>query len=324
MKYLVTGGAGFIGSHLVDFLIAEGHEVVVIDNLSSSNSARNLVNRKAKFQNASVTDEGILTSIASDVDGIFHLAAIPRVVRSVEEPLETHHANVNGFLQVLLHAKKLGVKLVFASSSSVYGKQAVPDMEETMIPSPLSPYALHKLINEQYAQMFSRLFNMKTVGLRFFNVYGPRQSTKGGYALVIGKFLEQLSNGQKMTIFGDGNQTRDYTFVTDIVRGTYLAMTTELEHNFEAFNLGTGVETSVNQIAELIEGEYEHIIPNPRGEFEEDRKRAINDKAKQLLGWEPKVDIQSGITMVKGLHQLREQLIPSDTMMFKKGNLETF
>ncbi len=324
MKYLVTGGAGFIGSHLVDFLIAEGHEVCVIDNLSSSNAKRNAVNRKAVFQNASVTDPGALMSIAGNVDGIFHLAAIPRVVRSVEEPEETHHANVNGFMSVLLHAKKLGVKMVFASSSSVYGKQDDYNMVETMSKHPLSPYALHKVINEQYAEMFARIYDMKLVGLRYFNVYGPRQSTKGGYALVVGKFLEQLSNGEKMTIYGEGNQTRDYTFVTDIVRGTYLAMQTELVNNYEAFNLGTGAETSVNEIAEMIGGEVEHIIPNPRGEYEEDRKRAVNDKAREMLGWVPKVDIKSGIEIVKGLHKLRDELVPKDTMMFSKDFKETF
>lgn len=323
MKYLVTGGLGFIGSHLVDFLVAEGHEVYVIDDLSSG--SYRFRNREAKVQRGSVTDFGLLDGyIQHHFDGVFHLAAVPRVVRSVEDPMGTHHANVNGFMAVLDFCRRTKTKLVFASSSSVYGKQDTHEMIEGMAHHPLSPYALHKSINEQYAQMFSRLYKMKTVGLRFFNVYGPRQSTKGGYALVIGKFLEQLSQGGKMTIFGDGNQTRDYTFVTDIVRGCYLAMCEDLQNDFEVFNLGTGHETSVNQIAEMIGGEFEHIIPNPRGEFEEDRKMAIIDKAQRELGWSPKISITDGISIVKGLHQLRKELIPEDEVLFKKGDLETF
>ncbi len=317
MKYLVTGGAGFIGSHLVDLLIREGNEVIVIDNLSSDNAKRNAVDPKAKFIEASITNPTVFNQLPSDVDGIFHLAAIPRVVKSVEQPVETHDANVNGFLNVLMYAKQNRLKLVFASSSSVYGEQKEFEMVETMQQNPLSPYALHKYIDELYAAMFAKLFYVKSVGLRFFNVYGPRQSTKGGYALVIGKFFEQLSNGEKMTIYGEGDQTRDYTYVEDVVKGIYLAMQTQLSNPFEAINLGTGVETSVNEIATLIGGEVEHIIPNPRGQFEEARKMANNGKAKELLGWEPKVDIKTGIEVVRSLTAIREKIVPTQAPVFK-------
>lgn len=323
MNYLVTGGEGFIGSHLVDFLIAEGHKVWVLDDLSSGNTR--FRNRGAKYQRGSVNDQGIFARYKGlELGGIFHLAAIPRVVRSVEDPIGTHHANVTGFLNVLEFARREQIKLVFASSSSVYGQQDTHEMVETMERNPLSPYALHKVMDEMYAEMFAKLFGTKSVGLRFFNVYGPRQSTKGAYALVIGKFLEQLSNGGPMTIFGDGTQTRDYTFVSDIVRGCYLAMTTELEKHFDVFNLGTGTETDINTIAKMIGDNYEHIIPNPRGEFEEARKMANIEKARTLLKWSPRIDLKNGIRVVKKLHEIREQLIPRDEMLFEKGNLESF
>lgn len=305
MKCLVTGGAGFIGSHLVEALLAEGHRVRILDDFSTGNMkvAEDLVAKGAMLQIDSITDyEAVLTAL-HDVEIVFHLAALPRVVRSVEDPIGTHNVNVTGFLNIMQGCREVGInKIVYASSSSVYGDQTDFVMEENMKPNPISPYAMHKLMNEQYAKMFNRLFKINSIGLRFFNVYGPRQSVEGAYALVVGKFLRMKRDGEKLTIFGDGKQTRDYTHVSDVVRAIILAGN-KLYSGEECkciFNVGTGVETDINQIAELVlndtdSNQIEHIIPNPRGDFEELRKCANVRKIHHGLGWEAEVSIQEGI-----------------------------
>jgi len=299
IKVLVTGGAGFIGSNLVDELIKQNYEVIVLDDLSTGN--RDNLNPKADFYEVDISgDLKSFIHLFKGVECVFHLAAWARVARSVEDPVGTNKVNVGGGLNILQACRQLMIpRLVMSSSSSVYGDQPTHIMSEKMKDlNPLSPYALQKLTCEKYAQMFAKLYGTRVIALRYFNVYGYRQVTEGAYSLVIGKFIAQKARGENMTIFGDGSHTRAYTHVSDVVRANILAMTSGLvgESNFEAFNIGTGEETSVNQIAEMLGGEYEHIMPHPRGNAEEARKVADYTKAKTLLGWEPTVFIKEGIS----------------------------
>lgn len=299
MKCIVTGGAGFIGSHVVDLLIKEGYEVIVFDDLTTGKKEN--LNPQAKFYKKDIAgDIRQFIGLCKGADVIFHLAAWARVPRSIQNPIGTNRVNVQGTLNMLQVARQLVIKkFVYSSSSSVYGIQNTPVMKEDMELNPLSPYALQKKIGEEYCKMFSNLFDLKVVALRYFNVYGLRQLTEGAYALVIGKFLKQKRRGEAMTIFGDGEQTRAYTYVSDVARANLLAATKDLKNNFEAFNIGTLKETSVNEIAKMIGGKAKHIIPNPRGKFEEKRKAADFTKARELLGWEPSIDITVGMEIVK-------------------------
>ncbi|MBU1613501.1 NAD-dependent epimerase/dehydratase family protein, partial [Patescibacteria group bacterium] len=227
-KYMVTGGAGFIGTNLVKQLLSEGHEVVVLDNYAGGKKEDRIQNG-ATYIEGDIRNETDLDKACVGVDGIFHLAALPRVTFSVENPELTHDVNVNGTLKVLLAAKKHKVKrLIFSSSSSAYGNQEkMPLVEDTMIKNPVSPYALHKLIGEHYCRLFSEYYGVETVSLVYFNVYGPYFDPEGAYALVIGKFIRQVKNGEPMTVCGDGELYRDYTHVADVARANILAMTEE-------------------------------------------------------------------------------------------------
>lgn len=307
MKCLVTGGAGFIGSHVVDLLIEEGHEVTVLDNLTTGK--RENVNKKADFYpiDVSCCFED-LKAFFKDKDWVFHLAAWPRIPRSIKDPIGTNKANVVSTLHVLQASKEQKVKrIIYSSSSSVYGDQDTYLMNEDMTLRPKSPYALQKLISEQYCQMFVNLFKMEIISLRYFNVYGPRQPTAGAYTLVIGKFLDQVKRRKSMTIYGDGEQTRAYTYVSDVARANLLAAKAEFPLEIGGgfyfghyiVNIGTNKETSVNEIAKLIGGESKYIVPNPREKFEIRRQAADYGRAKQLIGWEPTIDIVKGIGMLK-------------------------
>ena len=295
MKHVVTGGCGFIGSHLVDGLLELGHEVVVVDDLSTNEGRR--VNPAATLVEGSVTDLDLLMSAMEGADCVFHTAAWARVPRSIDDPVGTHEVNVNGTLNVLQAARENGVgRVVYSSSSSVYGEQDTHVMREDMSPNPVSPYALHKLIGEQYGRMFARLFGMSVVSLRYFNVYGPGQTTTGAYVLVIPRFLKLRDEGKPLTIYGDGEQTRSYTHVSDVVRANVLAASEELPAGENVvLNIGPNEETSVNEIAEMVGGEVEHIYPNPRGEFEELRKSSDCSKAKAMIGWEPRISLSEGL-----------------------------
>ena len=297
MKCLVTGGCGFIGSHLVDRLVELGHDTTALDDLSTGE--REHLNPRAALIEGSVTDVGLVDSAAAAVDWIFHTAAWPRIPRSIQDPIGTHDVNVNGTLNVLQSARLNGVRrVVNSSSSSVYGDQDTYLMREDMMPNPKSPYALQKLIGEQYAGMFARLFGLEVVSLRYFNVYGPRQAMEGAYTLVIPRFLKMQDAGEPLTVYGDGKQTRGYTHVSDVVEANILAATAELpQREHAALNIGPREETSVNEIAAMIGGEVEHVIPNPRGEFEERRKAADNSRAKAVIGWKPRVPLREGIRL---------------------------
>ena len=300
MKCVVTGGCGFIGSHLVDHLVELGHEVVALDDFSTSEGAR--LNPSATLIEGSVTDIDLVVSATEGADCVFHTAAWARIPRSIQDPVGTHNVNVNGTLNVLQAARENGVgRVVYSSSSSVYGDQRTHVMREDMSPEPKSPYALQKLIGEQYGSMFARLFDMRVVSLRYFNVYGPRQATKGAYVLVIPHFMRLRDEGKPLTVYGDGRQTRGYTHVSDVVRANVLASIADLPAGENVvLNIGPEEETSVNDIAAMVGGEVEHVVPNPRGEFEELRKSADNSKAKAQIGWEPRIPASEGIREVAG------------------------
>ncbi len=298
MRCLVTGGCGFIGSHIVDALVGEGCEVAVLDDLSTGNLE--YLNPAAKLVEGSVADAEAVLAALEGATWVFHLAALPRVQQSVDDPIGTHAVNVNGTLNVLQAAREHAVeRVVVSSSSSVYGDQDTHLMTEDLAPNPLSPYGLHKLIGEQYADLFAALFGMQIVSLRYFNVYGPRQSAEGAYALVIPHFLRLRDEGKPLTVYGDGCQTRDYVHVDDVVGANLNAANSELpKGRAVALNVGSGEETSVNEIAAMVGGEVEHIIPNPRGAFEELRKCADTSRAKSVISWEPGVLLAEGIKSV--------------------------
>lgn len=293
-KAVVTGGAGFIGSHMNDSLIADGYEVHVVDTLVGGK--RENVNPKATLHEVDIRDYEKLLPIMEGAEYVFHFAALPRVQYSIDYPAETNDVNIGGTLSVLRAAHKGGVKrLVYAASSSAYGNQQKLPLSEDMMPDPLSPYGLQKHVGELYAKVFAEVYGLPTVSTRFFNVYGPRLDPKGAYALVIGKFLDQKKKGEPLTITGDGEQTRDFTHVSDTVRGVMLAATSPKVGKGEVINLGRGEQTTVNRLAELIGGPSVHIAPR----IEPKHTKADTRKAKELLGWEPKISLEEGVAQLK-------------------------
>ena len=295
MRSVVTGGCGFIGSHVVDRLVERGDDVIVVDDLETGDAS--WLNLAADLVRGSVLDAELLRKAFEGAERVFHLAALPRVERSVEDPVGTHRVNVDGTLNVLEAVRSAGVgRIVYASSSSVYGRQETHVMSEEMTPDPLSPYALQKLLGEQYLALFAPVYGITAVSLRYFNVYGPRQPGEGEYALVIGKFLDAWRAGRPLTVYGDGRQTRAYTHVDDVVAATLLAAEADMpEKRNTVLNVGTDVETPVNEIAAMIGGEAVHVVPNPRGDMEERRKAADWSRAASVLGWAPTIGIEEGL-----------------------------
>lgn len=292
MKYVVVGGAGFIGSHIVDALVGQSHEVLVVDNLSTGK--REYVNPAARlvFEDISAPGPEFVDQLRG-ADGIFHTAALARVPRSIEDPVGTHQANVTGTLNVLKAAVDAGVRrVVYSSSSSVYGEQPTKVMVEAMSPNPVNPYACQKWMGEIYCRIFSQVWGLETVCLRYFNVYGPRQVMEGAYKLVIGVFLEQRSKGESLTINGDGEQTRDFTHISDVARANLAAMASDRVSRGEAINVGSGRDVSINYIARLIGGRTFHREPRP---FEERFKQADVSLARELLSWQPRVAVEKGV-----------------------------
>ncbi|KKU05862.1 MAG: Nucleotide sugar epimerase [Parcubacteria group bacterium GW2011_GWA2_45_30] len=300
MKYVVTGGAGFIGSHIVDMLISRGDEVHVIDNFLTGKRER--LNPKATLHEVDIRDAKKLPPIFKGAAGIFHTAAQPRMQYSLKEPRLTNDINITGTLNVLLAARDAGVKrVVYSASSSAYGRKDKMPLSEDMRPEPIIPYAIQKRVGEQYCEMAARFYGLETVSLRYFNVYGPRQTTAvdGPYATVIGIFLEQRVQGMPMSVVPDGTQRRDFTHVTDVARANLLAMESGKVGKGEIINIGTATNFSVLEIAEMISGSWK-FIESRQGEASE--TLADIRKAKELLGWEPKVSFKDGISELKKLH----------------------
>lgn len=289
-KVVVTGGAGFIGSHLVDALIEKGFDVHVIDNLS--NGKKELVNNKAILHELDIRNLEKIKPVINGAKYVFHLAALPRVQFSIENPEETNEVNVTGTLNVLIASEEGGVdRVVYTASSAAYGNQSSMPLNEEMKADPLSPYGLHKYIGELYSSVWSKVYDLSTVSLRYFNVYGQRMDPDGAYALVIGKFIKQKKEGKKLTITGDGEQTRDFTHVSDVVNANILAAESKNVGKGEVINIGAGEGQSINKIAELIGGEVEYVPAR----LEPKHTQADNAKARKLLGWKPKVSIEDGI-----------------------------
>ena len=293
-KMVVTGGAGFIGSHVADALVALGHEVHVIDSLV--NGKREHVPTDAILHELDILDTVRIAPIIEGAHTVFHLAALPRVEFSLEHPVEAHEANVNGTLSVLIAARdgKAG-RVVYSASSSAYGDQETLPLREDMPANPPHPYGLQKHISELYMRQFSSAYGLPTVSLRYFNIYGPRLDPDGAYALVIGRFLSQRAEGKPLTITGDGTQTRDFTHVSDAVRANLLASESENVWNGEVINIGAGRNTSIQELADIIGGDREYI-PERR---ETKHTRADNRLAKELLGWAPSVGLEEGIKDLK-------------------------
>ncbi len=300
-KLLVTGGAGFIGSHLVDRLIADGCEVVVLDNLSTGKQEH--VNPKAKFIKCDIANFEEIAPHFQGTTAAFHLAALARIQPSIQNPLLYNQTNVTGTLNVLWAAREAHVKkVIYSASSSAYGERQEEEypLKESLDARPGSPYALQKYVGELYCQLFAKLYALPTVILRYFNVYGPRQITEGAYAAVIGIFLKQREQGQPLTVVGDGEQRRDFTYVQDVVEANILAWQKPVASG-EVFNIGAGRNYSVNEIGKLISGPTVNIPPRP-GEYRV--TLADNTKARQMLGWIPKVKLEEAIAELKKLHKL--------------------
>jgi len=286
MRCLITGGAGFIGSNLVDALIERGDEVIVIDNLSAGK--RENVNPKAQFHQLDIRDLEKIKPLFKGVDYVFHLAALTNIQFSIDNPAESHDVNLNGTINVLISAREAKVKrVIYSASSSAYGLQDKLPWEENMAPRVLSPYSVQKYVGELYCRSFNLIYGLETVSLRYFNVYGKRQRLEGAYAPVMGIFIRQRLAGEPMIIYGDGEQTRDFTSVVDVVRANILAMESKKVGKGEVINIGRGRSYSVNELAKMVGGPVKFSPPR----IEVRNSLADNNLAKELLGWEPAVNL---------------------------------
>ncbi len=298
MKCLVTGGAGFIGSNLVDRLLSMENEVIVLDNFSNG-KWKNLPHNKNKSQLLIIRNDITSDYIKSflPVDTVFHLAALPRVQYSIKNPLETNDVNVNGTLNLLELSKEKGVKrFVYSASSSAYGDQDTLPLNETMIPNPMSPYAAQKLFGEYYCKIYHDLYGLETISLRYFNVYGQRHDPSGGYACLIPKSIDKVLSGVSPEIYGDGENTRDFTYVSDVVDANIKASLTQNQKAFgEVFNIGTQRNVSVNYVVNSIIGSsgikpiYKDSVIEPKHTL------ADISKAKEILEWHPNYSFEKGI-----------------------------
>jgi nucleoside-diphosphate-sugar epimerase len=297
-RYLVTGGAGFIGSHLVEGLLARGHQVRIADNFSTGLRENLPPDGRADLVDGDLADADVARRAVAGCDYVLHQAAIPSVPRSVQDPIGTHVANVDATVQLLVAARDAGVKrLVFAASSSVYGNAAVLPKREDMRPHPLSPYAVQKLVCEQYCQMFTALYGFETVSTRYFNVFGPRQQPGSPYSGVISLFIEAMAGGKAPTIYGDGKQTRDFTFVSDVVDGVLLAAEAPGAAG-EVINVACGRRVSLVELVRalqiILKRDIEPVFQPERTGDVRDSQADIY-KARHLLGFEPRVSFEDGL-----------------------------
>ena len=299
MKYIVTGGAGFIGSHIVEELAQQKHEVVIFDNLFSGkleNFQSFLKKKGVRFVKGSITDLPLLEKNFEGADGIFHEGAIASVPRSIANPLATNEANVTGTLNVLIASRDCDVrKVLFASSSSVYGNTPTLPKREDMTPDPLSPYAVSKLTGEHYLKVFSEVYGLKTLSLRYFNVFGPRQDPKSEYAAVIPRFITKIFSHESPTIYGDGSQTRDFTYVKDVVQANIRAMESDAQG---VFNVAYCKRIDLNELASLIMEITGIIVPLV---YEPPRTGDVRDsladirRAQEAFGYAPEYTVKTGL-----------------------------
>lgn len=307
---VVFGGAGFIGSNLVDELMVQGHEVLVVDNLSEGNTKniqRWVGHDRFEFVRGDIRDYDLVRRAVDHRDWVFHLAAMSRIQPSIADPLLTWSQNIIGTGNVLEACRQAGVKrVVYSASSSAYGLKNEPPLHEEMSTDCLNPYSLSKKVGEEMMDLYHRLYGLSTVSLRYFNVYGPRHQEEGSYATVIAIFRRQKREGKPLTIVGDGEQRRDFTFVGDVVRANMLAAM-----NWSAtgiHNIGTGVNYSINEIAQIVGGETKNIDPRPA---EARITLASYKKAWENLGWKPKIYIQDGLAVLDEYERKNSSLIIS-------------
>ena len=297
MKALVTGGAGFIGSHLCEQLLSLGYAVSVIDNLSYgnySNISHLEKNKNFKFYNEDITKYESIYKIFSHHDWVFHLAGIADIVPSIENPIKYFETNVKGTLNILECSKLSGIKrLIYAASSSCYGLPDNFPTNEKSTAKPQYPYALTKYIGEEIVMHWSQIYNVPSISLRLFNVYGPRSRTNGAYGAVFGVFLAQKYNNKPFTIVGDGNQTRDFTYVTDVASAFVLAAKSNISS--EVINVGSGNHYSINKLVSLLDGD---VIYVPKRPGEPDCTFADISKIRKLLNWEPKFSFEDGVEIM--------------------------
>jgi nucleoside-diphosphate-sugar epimerase len=296
--YLVTGGAGFIGSHLTEELARRGERVRVVDSLVTGRRENLAHIRGVEFVEGDLAELDTARRAAEGADFVLHQAAIPSVPRSVQDPLTSHRANIDATLNLLIAARDARVKrVVYAGSSSAYGDTSPLPKSETMATAPLSPYALQKLVGEQYCQMFTQLYGLETVTTRYFNVFGPRQDPSSPYSGVISLFISALCEGRQPVIYGDGEQTRDFTYVANVVDGVLRACLAPAVSG-EVINVATGGRVSINQlfrsVRDLVGGRVDPVYSSARAGDVRDSQADI-EKAKRLLGYQPQVAFDEGL-----------------------------
>lgn len=297
---LVTGGAGFIGSHLAEASAREGLRVRIIDDLSTGHR-ENLeeINGDFEFIEGSVADEALLNKVLQGVELVFHEAAIPSVPRSVEDPRQTHQASVDGTFSLLMAARRNNVRrLIYAASSSAYGDQPTLPKVETMLPDPLSPYAVAKLVGEYYSQVFTRVYGLETISLRYFNVFGPRQDPGSQYSGVVSRFISALLNDQQPVIYGDGEQSRDFTYIDNVVLANMKAAGATGGFG-SVINIANGERVTLNQLLEQLQAITSK--PDVKADYQQPRvgdvRHSLADisRARELLGYEPQVGLEEGL-----------------------------
>ncbi|MBI2722919.1 MAG: SDR family oxidoreductase [Bacteroidetes bacterium] len=303
---LISGGAGFIGSNIVDHLVKEGYQkITVLDNLATgslNNIEEHIANRKIDFIKGDITNIEDCLKATLNIDIVLHQAALGSVPRSIQDPLATHAANVTGFVNMLEASRQNKIsRFVYASSSSVYGNDPSMPKIEDVVGEPLSPYAVSKKTNELYAKVFASVYKMEIIGLRYFNVFGPKQNPKGPYAAVIPIFINNLLNKKKCYIYGDGNNRRDFTYIDNVVEANILAASTKNAKAFnQVFNIAYGDTQSVNSLFEHIKmgigsADTPEYLPSRKGEIKD--SFASVEKAKDLLNYRPLVNLNKGIEL---------------------------